>query len=198
MFENKNEIERALMALAEQLKTQNIGLIEIVVCGGAAMNVLGYVHRSTEDIDIVAFIDHDAEGKKHLTKAEYLMDKFFLAVKRVARDFVFTDNWLNCGPSSIMDFGLPDGLMDRVETRSYGVSLTVHFLTRYDQIHFKLYAAVDRGGTHVDDLLALNPTAGELEKAALWSMTHDPSDGYAMVLRSFLIQLGYQDVAKRL
>ena len=64
--------------------------------------------------------------------------------------------------------------MERVITRQYGQKLIVHFLGHYDQIHFKLYAAVDQGaGKHLDDLIALSPSAEELEQAARWSMTHD-------------------------
>ncbi|GAH39672.1 unnamed protein product, partial [marine sediment metagenome] len=58
-------------------------------------------------------------------------------------DFDLKENWLNAGPASVMDFGLPDGLMNRVQTRNYGKNLILHLLGRYDQIHFKLYAAVD-------------------------------------------------------
>ena len=75
----------------------------------------------------------------------------------------------------------------------------MHFLSRYDQIHFKLYAAVDQGaGKHFDDLLALNPTEEEVEQAARWSMTHDVSEGYRKVLKDLLKHIGYSDVSERL
>ena len=51
--------------------------------------------------------------------------------------------------------------------------LTGHFTGRFDQIHFKLYASVDRGGYHIEDLRALSPSHDELEAAARWAMTHD-------------------------
>ena len=87
-----------------------------------------------------------------------------------------------------------------METRTYKKNLTVHFLGRYDQIHFKLYAAVDRDrrDVHYDDLLALKPTAEELEKAARWSMTHDVSEGYRTILKDFLEQIGCKNVADKL
>ena len=54
--------------------------------------------------------------------------------------------------------------------------MTVYFIGRLDQIHFKLYAAADqRDGTHLADLRALKPTDEELETAARWAMTHDVS-----------------------
>lgn len=199
MFENKKEIETVLMALSEQLSAEGIGRIEMVVCGGSALNVLGYIQRPTEDVDVVAFVDKNKEGTTVLIKASPLKPPLVVAAKRVQKDFNLPENWLNSKPTSVMDFGLPEGLMDRVETHTYGKNLIIHFLGRYDQIHFKLYATIDQsGGKHYDDLMALKPTAEELEKAARWSMTHDPSEGYRKILKDFLGKIGHEDVAKRL
>jgi len=41
MFEGKKDIEVALAALAEQLEAEGASVIELVVCGGAALNILG-------------------------------------------------------------------------------------------------------------------------------------------------------------
>jgi hypothetical protein len=100
------------------------------------------------------------------------------------------------GPSQALEFGLPDGFVDRLERRDYGPSLAVYFASRYDQIHFKLYAAVDEGGPgkHEADLRALAPTEAELIAAARWSRSHDPSPGYAEELRGALEFLGVSDV----
>ena len=63
--------------------------------------------------------------------------------------------------------GCPAGFVDRLERRRYGDVLAVHFASRLDQIHFKLYALVDQGsGKHEQDLRALRPTASELLQAA--------------------------------
>lgn len=87
--------------------------------------------------------------------------------------------------------GLPEGLMSRVVTRSYGTALVVHFASRFDQIHFKLFAMVDQGGgRHEADLRALSPTQRELIAAARWSITQDPSPGYRPVLADALHFLG--------
>ncbi len=198
MFEGKKEIEEVLNALSEQIEVEGIGRLEMVVCGGAALNVLGYVHRTTKDVDVIAFVNKGKKGTINLKKADPLMPQLVEAAKRVQKDFNLMDNWFNAVPASVMDFGLPEGLMDRVEAHTYGKNLVVHFLERYDQIHFKLYAAVDQGGKHVDDLLALKPTAEELEKAARWTMTHDVSEGYKTILNSFLTEIGYKDVAEKL
>jgi hypothetical protein len=57
---------------------------------------------------------------------------------------------------------------------------------------------VDQGGKHYQDLIALNPTAEELESAARWSMTHDVSEGYRNALKDMLIEMGYKNVADRI
>lgn len=200
MFKGKTEIEKIFTALSEQLEDKSHEtVIEMLVCGGAALNVLGYVTRTTKDVDVIAFIDKNKNGVDILTKASPLKPALIEAGKLVQKDFNLPDNWINDGPASVMDFGLPKGLMDRAETHKYGKNLIIHFLDRYDQIHLKLHAAVDQsGGKHYDDLMALKPTAEELEQAARWSMTHDPSEGYRTVLKDFLLKIGYKNAAEKL
>lgn len=112
----------------------------------------------------------------------------------MARDFALPADWLNPGPTDLLEFGLPEGFIDRLERRDYGDSLTVYFASRYDQIHFKLYALVDQGpGKHETDLRALSPTEEELLAAARWSRLHDLPEGYAQVLREVLAHLGVRN-----
>lgn len=199
MFENKTEVEKILGALAEQLEAIGATSPELVVCGGSALNVLGLVSRTTKDVDVVALAEKNATGAIQLKKSAPLPVVLTDAAARVARDFDLPDDWLNPGPTSVVDFGLPEGLMDRVETRRFSPKLVVHFLSRSDQIHFKLYAAVDQGpGKHYHDLLALQPNAEKLEEAARWSMTHDVSEGYRHSLKGLISQMGFEDVAARL
>lgn len=199
MFQGKKEIEKILSALGEQLEAANATVPELVVCGGSALNVLGLVSRTTKDVDVVAFARKNAKGNIHLERAEPFPDELIRACQKIARDFNLPEKWLNAGPTSALDFGLPEGLMERVETRRFGKGLIVHFLNRYDQICFKLYAAVDQGmGKHYNDLLALGPNAKELEEAARWSMTHDVSEPYRKIIRDLLRHMGHEDVAERL
>jgi hypothetical protein len=101
--------------------------------------------------------------------------------------------WLNSGPAELLRFGLPDGFEARWETQRYGEGLTVRWASRFDQIHFKLYAAVDQAGKHVRDLEALQPTRDELLSAARWSREHDPSEGFLSVLTQALTYFGVED-----
>ncbi|MBK5232087.1 MAG: hypothetical protein JJE13_03785 [Thermoleophilia bacterium] len=117
----------------------------------------------------------------------------------MATDFRLPPDWLNSGPANLMDFGLPAGFEKRMVEESFGDSLTVQFASRIDQVHFKLYAAVDQGpGKHETDLRALDPTEDELLDAARWTMTHDPSEGYRMVLIQVLAALGVADATSKL
>ena len=102
-----------------------------------------------------------------------------------------SDDWLNPGPTELLRFGLPLGFAERVQRRQYG-SLAVQVASRFDQICFKLYAAVDQGprSKHAADLRGLEPTPEELLTAARWTRTHDPSDGYRNVLVTTLDWLG--------
>jgi hypothetical protein len=199
MFRDQKDVETILSALGEQLEEIASKPLELLVCGGSALNVLGLVQRATKDVDVLAYVNRNTAGEVSFISADPLNENLITASKKVARDFNLTENWLNAGPASATDLGLPNGILKRVKTIQYGQKLTIHFMGRYDQIHFKLYAAVDQGaGKHFDDLLALNPTPDELEQAARWSMTHDVSKGYRQVLKGLLNHMGYSDVAQRI
>lgn len=199
MFQDKTEIEKILAALGEQLDALHTAIPELVVCGGSALNILGFVCRTTKDVDVVAFAQSLPDGNMIISKADPLPPALIEAAMKVGRDFNLPDNWLNPGPTSAVDLGLPEGLTKRVETKRYGTTLVIHFLSRYDQICFKLYASADQGiGKHFSDLVALEPTAEELEKAARWSMTHDVSEGYRQTVKDLLKHMGHGDVAERL
>lgn len=196
MLNTSQQIDRVLSALGEQIVALGPAYFDLVICGGSALNALGLVHRTTKDVDVLAFLNESEKEKPRLQTARPFPRILTQAAVKVSRDFNLPEDWLNSGPTSALEFGLPEGLLSRVETRRYGASLTVRFLSRYDQIHFKLYAAVDqRSGKHYEDLLALKPTASELVAAARWSMTHDVSEPYKEQLKKTLIDLGHSDVA---
>lgn len=86
--------------------------------------------------------------------------------------------------------GLPAGVAERLVLRKFGPSLQVSFISRHDQIHFKLYAAADQGGRHFTDLEKLLPTKEELRAAARWTFTQDASDAFRQVVGEVLHALG--------
>lgn len=185
---DQGRAHQVLSALGDQLAATGEDF-EIVVIGGSALLALGLTERATRDVDLVALL---VDGG--LVDPKPLPEALITARDRVAQDFGLDADWLNAAPSSLLDFGLPEGFVERLESRSYGPSLTVHLASRFDQIHFKLYALVDQGpGKHEADLQALAPTHKELLQAARWSTTHDPSDGFRRQLLAALDHLGVGD-----
>lgn len=108
-------------------------------------------------------------------------------------------DWVNLGPESLLDLGLPDGFLGRLERRDYG-GLVAWLADRFDMVCFKLYAAVDQGprSRHLQDLRELRPDLDELLAAGRWTMTHDPSPGYRSLLVDTLHRLGVEDAGGRL
>ena len=195
MFTNQESVNAILSALGEQYAALNGPALDFIVCGGSALQALGLVERTTKDVDVLALVGASCDP----LLAEPLPPLLIQAVKKVARDFHLPETWLNPGPTSAVTLGLPNGLIDRAEIRHYGSRLTVRFISRYDQIHLKLYAAADhRAGKHYEDLQKLNPTEAEIEAAARWTMTHDPSKGFKQMLREVQASMGYNNAAQRI
>ena len=187
-----NKLNECLTLLNERLKIDEAPPAELVVCGGSALIFTGVVARTTKDVDIVA-LAKPGTGGKELLEAKPLPDYLQKAAAQVASDLGLDANWLNDGPADLLKYGLPEGFKERLQTKIYGQELTVHYISRVDQIHFKVYASVDSGpGRHVDDLLALKPTLAEMESAAQWVVTHDPSDEFKETLKQMLKSLKYE------
>lgn len=142
--------------------------------------------RTRRDIDILAVVEDGA-----LRSAAPLPPELREAVRDVGRNLGLAEDWLNPGPTSLLDLGLPAGFMERARRLVFG-SLTVDFAGRFDQICFKLYAATDQGprSKHVQDLRQLDPTLDELRAAAKWTRSHDPSPGFLRELQRTLAAFG--------
>ena len=188
-----NRLESLLEGLGQVLEARGL-TYTLVTVGGASLLLQRLSVRPTRDLDVIAV--GDGQG---LRKAEVLPTSLLEAARDVGIAAGVGENWLNAGPAGLMDFGLPAGFIERCEVKRYG-SLTLLIASRFDQICFKLYAAVDQApaSKHLDDLRLLEPTADELVAAARWSMTHDPSAGYRGQLVSLLLMLGVPDADSQL
>jgi hypothetical protein len=196
---NQASLDKALNLLSGRLDLSQTEPVRLVICGGAALIATNLRQRTTRDMDVVALMSATHE----LVSPDPLPDYLLKAADQVARDLGLFEGWLNNGPSrgegGLFQMGLPQDFISRLTERKYGPRLTVYFVGRLDQVHFKLYAAADqRDGTHLNDLKALHPTAAELEAAARWTMTHDVSEGFKMILKDLLAQLGHESVAERI
>ncbi len=177
-------LEPVLAALGEQLAAKPARL-HLVVIGGSGLLAMGLSDRATQDVDVVAFV---RDGQ--LVIAAPFPEALGEAARRVADDFGLKTDWLNPGPTSLLDHGLPDGFEERMATVDYGSALKVSFASRLDQVHLKLYAfATRREPRDQADLRRLEPTPEELTAAAAWARTHNMpgpfDDELAAALRAF-------------
>jgi len=60
------DTEKLLSKLGEQLELQNSQEINLVVCGGSALNVTGLVSRTTKDIDLLGQLEDNRVVKAQL------------------------------------------------------------------------------------------------------------------------------------
>lgn len=177
---------RAALTFLGDLLTERGQSHAVVVIGGGSLLLLGMGSRPTKDLDIVARVT----GEQYEI-AEPLPSALADAIVDTARALNLDEHWLNAGPSDLLRFGLPSGFESRVTTQAFG-GLTLKLASRYDQVHFKLYAAVDQGpnSKHFSDLKKLAPTNEELSSAAAWCITHDVSDGFREMMNQTLAAFG--------
>jgi hypothetical protein len=193
------QIAKALKLLDGRLMLNKSPRFSLIVCGGAALNAMNLIQRTTKDVDIVALMD----SKGRLMDPAPLPQELMTAAKEVADTLHLPEDWLNNGPSSgdggLFRLGLPDGFSSRLVKSFEGRTLTVYFVSRLDQIHFKLYAAIDQhGGYHASDLKQLSPTDEELLLAINWAVKHDPSEGFKTAIKLFLQEFGYGRLAEKI
>jgi hypothetical protein len=194
-----DQFQELLAALGEHLRALGADHVALVVCGGTAMNALGFVKRATQDVDVVALLETGSAGVYRLCQAAPLPPSVLEARSRVSADYNIAENWLNDGPASLLHFGLPSGCEQRLIAVSFGSHLTVHYLSRVDLICLKLYAWADSGAIrHAQDLRALAPNLDEWRTATTWVMTHNEPEGFLPLLKQALTRLGAGDVADEL
>ncbi len=190
-------LEQALALLGEVLARRGHSPCHFVICGGSSLLALDLVSRTaTRDVDVLARLE-----ERQLVQAKPLSASILEAAEAVRAQLDLPKDWFNTGPAdeSFFRLGFPVGIEDRLTPRTYSPALTVSFISRYDQIHFKLYAATDQGpGRHVSDLQDLRPTGDELLAAARWTRLQDPSEGFRFVLADLLTHLGHADLINRL
>lgn len=157
-------IDELLTALGELL--QAVGQrYSIIIVGGASLNLLGLVERTTKDVDVVARAEKQGSTKLFV-RPDPLPEPLQKAITTVARDFGLPDDWMNTQVAKQWPHSLPEFLFKDIRWRNYG-SLEVGVVGRSTLITLKLHAAVDHNAdsVHYQDLLALVPTDAELEEA---------------------------------
>ena len=168
-------LERALRRVGEILEAEGSDYA-VTIIGGAALTLHGWIHRTTDDADILTMAT--ASPPHTLFEApDPLPAPLRAAIEIVARDLGLKREWLNRGPARQWKTGLPPGLAKRVVWKKYA-GLQVGLAGRIDLIALKIFAEVDRGnlmgrGLDHSDLAQLNATDDELDWAAGWVKTQD-------------------------
>jgi len=192
-----NTIDQIFTALEKQIRAHRGRPLSLVICGGTALAALGLINRTTKDVDVLG-IAKETKGSLNILKISEFPEWLIKAAFIVKRDFNLPDNWLNLGPAPQVETGLPEAFEERLIKKIYGNLLTIYFISRLDQIHFKLYAAIDRNDYHVQDFFILRPTDKEVEMAAKWVITQDVSEEFKLLLKDFLRRYDLESVAKRI
>jgi hypothetical protein len=190
---NAQVIEEALKRLNSKMAYAMMDSINLVVCGGAALIITKLVTRSTRDVDLIALANTKG-SEVELLPPDTLPADLKQLVAEIAREFGIREDWLNFGPSPLLQFGLPEGLTTRLTKKSYGACLTVFFISRFDQVHFKIFAAMDakEGTRHLSDLLDLEPAESEVKAAVSWLLGRKVSSQFKATLQQVLERIGYE------
>jgi hypothetical protein len=175
-FAGESDIETALRRVGELLDAERVELT-LIIAGGAALNLLGIVDRTTHDVNVLAF-GRRGHGQELEPPTLPLPEALLRAAKTVAADMNLQEDWIDTKMTAQLSTGVPPGLAQRLVWRSFSKSLTVGIVSRRDLIAFKLYAAVDDAkpeSVHYQDLKALRPTQAELLEVRDWVRGQDAS-----------------------
>lgn len=113
---SRSEIETALTKVGELLDAQGEAFA-IVILGGAALNLLGVVARTTTDVDILAMgLPGDVSRPRQISEPPArLPESLARAIRLVAGEMGLAADWMNTGPAPQWRTGLPAGLAGRIE-----------------------------------------------------------------------------------
>ena len=136
----KSELIRALTRLGEICSPDT----RIVLAGGAALILGGFIERSTDDGDVV-------HSEPSLASIQDL-------VGYVADERALSPAWLNDGVKAWADV-LPQDFGERLEEVGTFGNLHVRRLGRLDLLVMKFFALREQD---LEDLEAMRPTAGEI------------------------------------
>lgn len=195
--------------LGKLMEADGIPHTGLLVCGGAALNALGITSYSTKDVDVICTVE-ESDGQIRFIQREWSIPVDL--IDTVARDLALPTEdrygdklpndrkWLNNGPWRLLDYGLPEDLAQRLIKRDYGQRLSVYFVSRYDQIHLKLYAclASERVAVHQRDLIGMDVSDAEMETAARWLLSKTLNAKTTKKLREVLFELGHEKVIQEL
>jgi hypothetical protein len=142
------DITDALTLLNAKLKLAGKSYV-FYICGGAALNLLGYDSRMTDDVDVL--MDYVEKGLNDI-------------VEEVASELGLNPTWLNAQVYPLVQ-SFPKNWQAQSDMVLDLSNLRVFSVERQLLINTKLRAAVNRQEEDSEDLIWLKPSLKELKKA---------------------------------
>jgi hypothetical protein len=199
MIESVKSIDEILIRLNQKMVYAETEPLHVVVCGGAALIAVGLVARATQDVDIIALLRAN-EAKVEILENKILPPEVKRLVAEIGMELGIRKDWLNFGARPLIAFGFPPDMTKRLIRKSYGICLTVSFISRFNQVHFKMFAAMDpKDGTrHLADLLDLKPREKEVQASISWLLGRKYSPQFKAALCQVLERIGYERIANQI
>lgn len=169
-FIDKKRSEILLGQLGEALEEAGADKMDILVCGGMALMMQELIPtRATTDIDGIGFVKKYEESV--VLEFPETRKAFTDARARVAAANNLGKRWINFQSRTLIDNGLPGGIIERAFIKEYGKRLRVRFCSRLDIVALKMYAAADpKRDVDLSDLQSLEVTLEEAEFGARYCL----------------------------
>jgi hypothetical protein len=84
-------------------------------------------------------------------------------------------------------------MVERAEVREYGSCLVIRLCSRQDMVCLKMWAAVDRSGPDIEDLVEMGATEEELLEGYKWCVAQG---GDEEALRIIISEVGHGSLAE--
>lgn len=196
---SENQYAKPLGLLGEILEKDPSSYVHwLIVCGGAALQTYGIIHRATKDVDIFAQrteVDHSIDS------AYPLSENLKQAVRKVASVLNLPENWLNASTSflSLSLESYPEYFWQDHKDESYGSKLRVSYLSPRGLITLKTLAVLQRDQPRdTEDLIALAPTESNITEALDWCLIHTlEHQAIAHKITNLLNQLNHGNLINR-
>lgn len=192
---SRKKAELLLGQLGEALEDVNDKPVDILICGSMALIMQDLLAgRATTDIDGMGFII-EKEGSVIFENPE-MQESFMEARSRVATANNLPKRWINFQSRTLIDNGLPDGIIDRAVAREYGRKLRIRLCSRIDMVALKMYAALDpERDVDLQDLKSLGTTLAEATFGADYCLKLDLEREKVIEL---LEVIGHEELAGKL
>lgn len=192
----KEEIERALHALARRMALSGADDLEVLCCGASALCVLGILSRSTMDVDVLGIISDESD----VLPCEHFSPEMEAAIAASGRELGLPSDWFNGSASTLLQRSLPTGALERSgkHRMKFGPCLVVRFLDRVDQVALKLFASMDPkdGQRHLKDLQEISPTRSEILHAVEWMSSWKSNQAFRDRLAYLVEGFDFPDLAE--